>query len=165
MASTTLSTSNTTTSSAQTTKRLTGWAQAAARSAPSNIKKSEKQVELKVTKLAGSNDSASSSKKKTSTPNSNANHSINNNSKSSGSGTVSNKKHFNKQSFNRNEVRSYMNDLFLKYEKSPKTLSYQNVVKNNKNSPNETWGTVQSKSNRNKNKKYGLLTDVAKLLK
>lgn len=160
--------STTITSTPKTTKKLTSWAQAAARSAPAYVKKDEKQVESKVAKVIDTTDSNFTPKKKASTPNGNINLNIstsNNNNGTNSGGNTSNKKHFNRQPFNRNEVRSYMNDLFIKYEKDSKTLSYQNVVRNNKSLPNGSWDIVQSKSNRHRNKKYGLLIEVAKLLK
>ncbi len=58
-----------------------------------------------------------------------------------------------------------MNDLFTKYTDDIKTVSYKSIVGTSKNIPATNWGTVQSKNNKNKNKKYGLLVDIAKILK
>lgn len=96
---------------------MTKWAQVAARSVPSNIIKAEKQQESKVNKVVfASADSKPLLKKETSIStisiNSNSSNSDANNNNNNHSGT-NNEKCFNKYPFNRNEVRSYMNDLFI----------------------------------------------------
>lgn len=156
----TTATATATTPSSTSTKKLSGWAQAAARAAPPNSKlaqkKSEKLVEVKSTKTGVSPVSSTLPKKKdTSLSNNNNHHNHNHN----------HKKNSNRLPYNRNEVRTYMNDLFAKYANDTRTVSYKSIVGTSKNIPATNWGTVQSKNNKNKNKKYGLLVNIAKVLK
>lgn len=113
----TRNTTNNASTASYTTKKLTKWAQVAARSVPSNIIKAEKQQESKVNKVVfASADSKPLLKKETSIStisiNSNSSNSDANNNNNNHTRT-NNKKCFNKYPFNRNEVRSYMNDLFI----------------------------------------------------
>lgn len=159
----TTATATTTTPSSTSTKKLSGWAQAAARAAPPNTKlaqkKPEKLSEVKPTKAGVSTDLNSLSKKKdTNSPNNNNNHHNHNHNHN-------HKKNSNRLPYNRNEVRTYMNDLFTKYANDSSTVSYKSIVGTSKNIPATNWGTVQSKNSKNKNKKYGLLVNIAKVLK
>lgn len=142
-----------TATTATTSKKLTGWAQAAARSAPPAAKVVTKKDVAKE-KLIPLED-VTNKKKPNNSNNNHSNYHSHNHKKHSN----------NRQPYNRNEVRSYMKDLFTKYSQDNETVSYKSIVGNNKDMPAANWGTVQSKNTMNKNKKYSLLAEVATVLK
>ncbi|EGA83699.1 Pbp4p [Saccharomyces cerevisiae Lalvin QA23] len=90
-------------------------------------------------------------------------------STANGSSTNKKFKRANKQPYNREEVRSYMHKLFQSYtagEKSHSTKTYKQVLSETASGRVSTatdWGTVSS--SKNKNKKYGCLSDIAKVLR
>lgn len=141
--------------------KLTGWAQAAARSAPKqqlNLKSSNKELEkpaevVVVQQAPASQRSNSSERKKLGNSNNSQKHKKN----------TSNHNNITRHPYNRDEVRKFMNDLFKSYTANPELKSYKDIVGNTNAVTATNWGTVSN--NKNKNKKYGCLNDVAKLLK
>ncbi|CCK70175.1 Pbp4p KNAG_0D04290 [Huiozyma naganishii CBS 8797] len=144
---------------ATTTPKLTGWAQAAARSAPKHSRTTS-AVNAKADAVAATEKSATGSPTPSHSPaaaavDKKANH----------TGTTGGKKTAHRPPFNRDEVRKYMDSLFDTYANAEETVSYDNILQNNKNLQTANWGTVSSGKNKNKNKKYGYLADIAKVLK
>ncbi|CAI4057653.1 hypothetical protein SKDZ_04G1860 [Saccharomyces kudriavzevii ZP591] len=162
--STSNSSSNTATPAALPQKpKLTGWAQAAAKALP-------KQQQQQQPKKDDSGAAARPANGKTkaivsAAPSTHTKGS----STTNGSSTNKKLKRANRQPYNRDEVRSYMHKLFQSYttgEMSHSTKTYKQVLSETASGRVSTatdWGTVSSSKNRNK--KYGCLTDIAKVLR
>lgn len=163
----TLSTSNSSSNSATPAAlpqkpKLTGWAQAAAKAlqtaAAAAAKKDDSGAAARPAN--GKTKAIVSAAPSTHTKGS---------STTNGSSTNKKLKRANRQPYNRDEVRSYMHKLFQSYttgEMSHSTKTYKQVLSETASGRVSTatdWGTVSSSKNRNK--KYGCLTDIAKVLR
>lgn len=141
--------------------KLTGWAQAAAKALPKQQQQQPRKDDSAAVQPANGKAKAIVS---TAPP---AN--IKGSSTANGSSTNKKFKRANRQPYNREEVRSYMHKLFQSYttgEMSHSTKTYKQVLSETASGRVSTatdWGTVSS--SKNKNKKYGCLTDIAKVLR
>ncbi|CAI4059586.1 hypothetical protein SUVZ_04G1890 [Saccharomyces uvarum] len=168
---TTLSTSNSNSNSPPATlpqkPKLTGWAQAAAKALPKQQQQQQQQQQQPRRDDSSSPQPANGKTKAavSTTPSTNTKGS----SSINGSSTNKKFKRANKQPYNRDEVRSYMHKLFQNYttgEMSHSVKTYKQVLSETASGRVSTatdWGTVSN--SKNKNKKYGCLTDIAKVLK
>ncbi|CAR26332.1 hypothetical protein ZYGR_0H01410 [Zygosaccharomyces rouxii] len=159
--------------------KLTGWAQAAARSLPKsqqqqqpnqtsssqqrNIQHPSNVAKSSSSTLTNSNSSTPSlrkSRKQTNGNNSNNNNGTNNNN----ANVNNNNNNANKprQPYNREEVRNYMKDLFTQYTSSTSISTY-NGLNSSRRGNNLDWGAVTN--NRYRNKKYGSLNEIAQVLR
>lgn len=149
--------------------KLTGWAQAAARSLPKSQQHQHQQQQRHQQSQRQQQQSQHSPTK------SNANSLTNNNSSSSlrksrkqtnGNNTSNTSNNANsnrpRQPYNRDEVRNYMRDLFTKYTSSTSISTY-NGLSNSRRGNNLDWGAVTN--NRYRNKKYGSLNEIAQVLR
>ena len=188
--------SNTSTTTTQTSTvaapqkpKLTGWAQAAARAIPKQQQKDQAQTKNTST----STDTPQSAKNPT-TPASGNNNNSNDPNKTSTSSTATNtptavahdalsrhpsnrdsmsantptNKRPQRQPYNREEVKTYMNKLFEKYSSEPTLRSYREIFENRNNlsgTDGNDWGVVTGRGGRHRNRRYGCLSEVAKVLK
>lgn len=143
--------------------KLTGWAQAAAKALP---RQQQQQQQARKDDSVAVQPANTKTKTTASTaPPAN----IKGSSTANGSSTNKKFKRANKQPYNREEVRSYMHKLFQSYtagEKSHSMKTYKQVLSETASGRVSTatdWGTVSS--SKNKNKKYGCLSDIAKVLR
>ncbi|KOH00308.1 Pbp4p [Saccharomyces eubayanus] len=163
---TTLSTSNSNSNSPPTAlpqkPKLTGWAQAAAKALPKQQQQQQPRRDDSSSPQPG-NGKTKATVSTTPSTNTKGSSSVN------GSSTNKKFKRANKQPYNRDEVRSYMHKLFQDYttgEMSHSVKTYKQVLSETASGRVSTatdWGTVSN--SKNKNKKYGCLTDIAKILK
>ena len=192
-ASSNTSTATTPTSSVATSQKpkLTGWAQAAARAIPKQQQKDQAQTKNPststdtpqfaknpTTSAAVSNSSNNNDPNTTSTSSTATNipavtahdvassrHSSNRDSMSANTPT---NKRPQRQPYNREEVKTYMNKLFEKYSSEPTLRSYREIFENRNNlsgADGSDWGVVTGRGGRHRNRKYGCLAEVAKVLK
>lgn len=188
--------SNTSTTTTQTSTvaapqkpKLTGWAQAAARAIPKQQQKDQAQTKNTST----STDTPQSAKNPTTTASGNNNNS-NDPNRTSTSSTATNtptavahdalsrhpsnrdsmsantptNKRPQRQPYNREEVKTYMNKLFEKYSSEPTLRSYREIFENRNNlsgTDGNDWGVVTGRGGRHRNRRYGCLSEVAKVLK
>ncbi|CAI4037850.1 hypothetical protein SMKI_04G1840 [Saccharomyces mikatae IFO 1815] len=141
--------------------KLTGWAQAAAKALPKQQQQSRKEESVATQPVNGKSKAIVST-----APSANPKGSPTTN----GSSTNKKFKRANRQPYNKEEVRSYMHKLFQSYttgELSHSTKTYKQVLSETSSGRVSTaatdWDTVSS--SKNKNKKFGCLTEIAKVLR
>ncbi|GAV52312.1 hypothetical protein ZYGR_0AG03030 [Zygosaccharomyces rouxii] len=143
--------------------KLTGWAQAAARSLPKSQQQQQQNPSANVIKSSSSslnnNHNSSSSSLRKSRKQTNGNNTNNANANNNNNNINANKP---RQPYNRDEVRSYMKDLFAQYTSSTSISTY-NGLSNSRRGNNLDWGAVTN--NRYRNKKYGSLNEIAQVLR
>ena len=65
-------------------------------------------------------------------------------------------------------MKTYMNKLFEKYSSEPTLRSYREIFENRNNlsgTDGNDWGVVTGRGGRHRNRRYGCLSEVAKVLK